>query len=103
MELVYVSVGAAVLVLIFIVLWLKERRKAEREYIAYGLRSSEDNTENTRTNLTLMESGFREAMSKLEDMGEVTRDQWGQWVWVKSGKPVGQVLGNEHPASGGEN
>ena len=95
MEIVYVLIGAGILVLIFVFLWLKERKQARMEYIAYGLRSSEDQTENTRTNVTLMDAGFREAMSRLEDMGEVSQDQWGQWIWNKSGKPVGKVLGKE--------
>ncbi len=92
MIMVYVLIASGVSTLILLVLWLRERRKAHREYIAYGLRSGEDNTENTKTNITMVESGFREAMSKLEDMGEVRRDQMGQWVWVKSGKPVGHIL-----------
>ncbi len=93
MLLVYFLIGSLFLTLIFLVLWLRERRNAQREYIAYGLRSSEDRDENTKTNITVMESGFAEAMSKLEDMGEVTQDQWGQWIWTKSGKPVGDILG----------
>ncbi len=93
MEIVYVLIGSGVIILIFLILWLKERRQSRLEYIAYGLRSSEDNTENTKTNVTLMETGFMEAMSKLEDLGEVSQDQWGGWVWSKSGKPVGKLLG----------
>jgi hypothetical protein len=93
MEIVYILIVSGVLILIFMFLWLKERRQAHAEYIAYGLRSSEDNTENTKTNVTIMEDGFKEAMSKLEDLGEVRQDQWGQWVWNKSGKPVGKLLG----------
>ena len=92
MDIVYVLIGSAVLILIFLILWLKERRQARMEYIAYGLRSSEDSTDNTRTNVTLMDSGFREAMSRLEDMGEVNQDEWGQWIWTKSGKPVGKSI-----------
>ncbi len=93
MEIVYVLIGSGVLILIFLFLWLKERRQARMEYVAYGLRSSEDNTENTKTSVTLTETGFKEAMSKLEDLGEVSQDQWGQWIWNKSGKPVGKLLG----------
>jgi len=96
MIILYSLVAAVALCLIFLVLWLKERRNSQNENIAYGLRASEDNTENTRTNLTVMESGFREAMSKLEDMGEVSCNQWGQWVWTKSGKPVGDILKNQN-------
>jgi hypothetical protein len=95
MAIVYVLIGSGVLILIFLILWLKERKNAQQEYIAYGLRSTEDNTENTRTNVTLMDAGYREAMSRLEDMGEVSQDQWGQWIWTKSGKPVGKSLSEE--------
>ncbi len=95
MIVLYSLVGAVILCLIFLVLWLKERRNSQNESIAYGLRASEDSDENTRTNLTMMESGFREAMSKLEDMGEVSCNQWGQWVWTKSGKPVGDILSKQ--------
>lgn len=91
-DIVYVVIGSGILILLFVILWLKERRNARNEHIAYGLRSSEDNTESTKTNITGLETGFREAMSKLEDMGEVAKDQWGQWRWVKSGLPVGELL-----------
>jgi len=93
MDIVYVLIGSGVLILIFLILWLRERRQARKEYIAYGLRSSEDNTENSRTNVTMLDSGFREAMSRLEDMGEVSQDEWGHWIWTNSGKPVGKLLG----------
>jgi YD repeat-containing protein len=92
MDIVYVLIGSGILILIFLILWLKERRQSRMEYIAYGLRSSEDNTENSRTNVTMMDSGFQEAMSRLEDMGEVRQDEWGQWIWNESGKPVGKAL-----------
>ena len=98
-DIVYVVIGSGILILIFLVLWLKERRNAQNEQIAYGLRSNEDNTESTKTNITLMESGYREAMSKLEDIGEVTKDQWGNWVWVKTGLPVGELLRKNTNAS----
>lgn len=92
MDIVYVLIGSGILILIFLILWLKERRQSRMEYIAYGLRSSEDNTENSRTNVTMMDTGFREAMSRLEDMGEVSQDEWGHWIWNDSGKPVGKML-----------
>lgn len=91
MDIVYVLIGSGLLILIFLILWLRERRQARKEYIAYGLRSSEDNTDNTKTNITMMDSGFREAMSRLEDMGEVSQDEWGKWIWTESGKPVGKL------------
>ena len=91
-DIVSVVIGSGILIFIFVVLWLKERRNARNEHIAYGLRSSEDGDENTKTNITGLETGFREAMSKLEELGEVAQDQWGQWRWVKSGLPVGELL-----------
>jgi hypothetical protein len=70
-NIVDVIIGSGILILLFLVLWLKERRNSRNEYIAYGLRSSEDQTENTKTNITGLE---------------------GQWRWVKSGIPVGELL-----------
>ena len=90
MSIIYVIIAATILVLIFLFLWLKERRKAELEYIAYGLRANDDGDENTKTNITAMEAGFQEAMEKLKLLGEVEQDQWGGWVWTKTGRPVGQ-------------
>ena len=94
MALPIVVVISAILVLFFLILWLKERKNSQREYIAYGLRANEDQSENTKTNISAIESGYQEAMSKLEDLGEVTRDNWGQWVWTKTGKPVGLSQSN---------
>ncbi len=91
-NIVNVIIGSGILILLFLVLWLKERRNSRNEFIAYGLRSSEDQTENTKTNITGLEAGFLEAMSKLEDIGEVLKDHEGQWRWVKSGIPVGELL-----------
>ncbi len=93
MELPIVIGVSVFLVLFFLVLWLRERRNAQKEYIAYGLRADEDQSENTKTNISVMENGFQDAMSRLEDLGEVTRDNWGQWVWTESGKPLGQTPG----------
>ena len=92
---VYILIGFGILSLIFMILWLKERRRANLEYIAYGLRASEDNTDNTKTNVTMLEDGFTEAMSKLESLGEVSQNQWGQWIWNESGKPVGKISDNK--------
>lgn len=92
MDIVYVLIGSGVLILIFLILWLRERRQARMEYIAYGLRSSEDNTDNTKTNLTAIEDGFNDTISRLEDLGEVSQDEWGQWTWTRSGKPVGKLI-----------
>jgi hypothetical protein len=91
MEVIWVLVGSGILVLIFVTLWLRERRRADIEYIAYGLRGDEDSDENTKTNITVMEASFLEAISKLEELGEVRQDDWGQWIWTKTGKPVGST------------
>jgi len=90
-EIVWILVGAGILVLVFLVLWLRERRRAQIEYIAYGLRAEEDSDENTRTNITQIEAGFMEAISKLEELGQVEQDRWGQWIWTDTGKPVGST------------
>lgn len=92
MDIVYVLIGSSVLILIFLILWLRERRQARMEYIAYGLRSSEDSSDNTKTNMTAIEDGFIETISRLEDLGEVSQDEWGQWIWSESGKPVGKSI-----------
>ncbi len=89
MEIIWILAGSGSLVLVFLILWLRERRRAQVEYIAYGLRASEDTDENTKTNITMMEASFVEAISKLEELGEVRQDNWGQWIWTKTGKPVG--------------
>ena len=93
MTLIWIIAGSSILVLVFLILWLRERRRAEKEYVAYGLRGEEDD-ENTKTNITQMESAFVEAISKLEELGEVKQDNWGQWIWTKTGKPVGSSLDN---------
>lgn len=89
MELVWVLAGSGALVLLFLILWLRERRRAQAEYVAYGLRGDEDD-ENTKTNITQMEAGFVEAITKLEELGEVEQDNWGNWIWTKTGEPVGK-------------
>ena len=94
MALIWVVVGSAIIIFVLLVLWLRARRQSEIEYIAYGLRASEDD-ENTRANITEMESGFVEALNKLEELGEVQQDNWGQWVWTKTGKPVGSNRKNK--------
>ena len=89
MEIIWILIGSGVLIMIFLGLWLRERRMAQIEHIAYGLRADEDQNENTKTNITVMEASFLEAISKLEELGEVEQDQWGEWIWTETGKPVG--------------
>ena len=57
MELIWVVVGSGALVLVFLILWLRERRRAQAEYVAYGLRASEED-ENTKTNITQFPEAF---------------------------------------------
>ena len=92
---IWILVGAGCLVLFFMILWLRERRRAQIEYIAYGLRADEDSGENTKTNITQLEASYVEAMTKLEELGPVKQDNWGRWVWVDSGKPVGEDKDNQ--------
>jgi hypothetical protein len=87
---IWILMGSILAALVFLILWLRERRRAQIEYVAYGLRGDENSDENTKTNLTLMESSYLEAISKLEDLGQVKQDEWGNWVWVETGKPVGE-------------
>ncbi len=89
MEVVWILVGSGAFVMLFLILWLRERRRAQAEYVAYGLRADEDD-ENTKTNITEMEASFVEAITKLEELGEVHQDNWGTWVWTKTGKPLGK-------------
>lgn len=88
---IWILIGAGCLVLVFMILWLRERRRAQIEYIAYGLRGDEDSDENTKTNITQLETSYVEAMTKLEELGQVKQDNWGRWIWVDSGKPVGET------------
>ena len=92
MEIVWILVGAGILVLVFLILWLKERRLAQIEYIAYGLRADENSDENTKTNITQIEAGFVEAISRLESLGLVKQDNWGVWIWTETGRPVGNDM-----------
>ncbi len=95
MEIIWVLVGSGILILVFLTLWLRERRRAQIEYIAYGLRADEESDENTKTNITQMEASFQEAVSKLEELGLVKQDSWGVWIWTETGRPVGSDLKND--------
>ena len=89
MEIVWILMSLCLLVLVFLYLWLRERRKAQVELIAYGLREGEDSGENTKTSITKMEAEFLAAITKLEELGQVRQDNWGNWVWSDTGEPVG--------------
>jgi hypothetical protein len=89
---IWVLIGLCALVFVFLFLWLRERRRAQIEYIAYGLREGEEKGENTKTNVTQMEAEFVAAITRLEELGQVRQDNWGNWVWIDSGEPVGKKL-----------
>lgn len=95
MGIIWILLGFVLLTVVFLILWLRERRRANVEYIAYGLRGDEDSDENTKTNITQMEASFVEAISKLEELGQVKQDDWGVWIWVDTGKPVGNDAIND--------
>jgi hypothetical protein len=88
---IWVLIVLSVLVLVFLILWIRERRNARIEHIAYGLREGENEeaNENTRTNITQMQAEFVEAIAKLEELNLVKQDEWGRWFWIESGKLVG--------------
>lgn len=89
MGIIWVLIALCVLVLVLLVLWLRERRNARIEHVAYGLREGEDSDEQTRTSITEMEAEFVEAISKLEELNLVKQDEWGHWIWIETGKPLG--------------
>lgn len=96
MIIVWILIASVFAALVFLVLWLRERRRAQIEYVAYGLRGDEDSDENTKTNISMMERSYLEAISKLEDLGQVKQDDWGNWIWVETGKPVGENIANDN-------
>ena len=90
MGLVLVTLGSIFLTVVFLVLWLRERKHAnDAEIVAYGLRAKDDSDENTKTSISAMEAEYNEAITKLEEMGEIHQDEWGRWIWDKSGKQLG--------------
>jgi hypothetical protein len=96
LAIVWVLMASVFAALVFLVLWLRERRRAQIEYVAYGLRGDVDSDESTKTNITMMESSYQEALSKLEDLGQVKRDDRGNWIWVETGKQVGESATNDN-------
>jgi hypothetical protein len=73
----------------FFVLWLRERRVAKQaEIVAYGLRAQDDSDENTKTSISMMEAEYSAAMDKLAQIGEIHQDEWGNWIWTKTGEPM---------------
>jgi hypothetical protein len=90
MGLILIASGSVFLAVIFLILWLRERKHAsEAEIVAYGLRAEDESDDNTRTSISVMEAEFNEALEKLVELGEVHQDEWGHWVWNKTGKKLG--------------
>ena len=92
MGIIWVLIVLSVLVLVFLILWIRERRNARVEQIAYGLREGEDASEHTRTNITQVQAEFVEAIAKLEELNLVKQDDWGRWLWIESGELVGSSV-----------
>ena len=91
MDIIWILIGLCALVLALLCLWLRERRNARVELIAYGLREGEDADQQTRTNITEMQSELVEAITKLEELALIKQDEWGRWVWVESGNRLGST------------
>jgi len=85
-----INIILAVITVILLILWLRARKLAnDVEIVAYGLRSVDDQDDNTKTSITLMEAEFDDALEKLVELGEIEQDNWGKWVWTKTGEPLG--------------
>ena len=84
------AIIATGLALVFLILWLRARRAAaDAEVVAYGLRAQDESDENTKTSISIMEAEYEAAIERLSSMGEIKRDDWGRWVWVKTGEQLG--------------
>lgn len=89
MAIIWILIGLCTLVLVLLCLWLQARRNARTEQVAYGLRGDEDADQQTKTNITGMQTELIEAIAKLEELGLIKQDEWGRWVWVESGNFLG--------------
>jgi hypothetical protein len=89
LAIIWILIGLVALVLVLLCLWLRERRNARVEQIAYGLRADEDVDQQTRTNITEMQAELIEAIAKLEELGLIKQNEWSRWVWVESGNFLG--------------
>ena len=76
MGIIWVLIVLSVLALILLILWIRERRNARIEQIAYRLREGEDANEQTRTNITQMQAEFMEMIAKREELNPVKQDEW---------------------------
>ena len=91
MNLIIIAVISIVLAVLFFVLWVRERRRASQaEVVAYGLRAADDASENTKTNISVLEAEYDAAIQRLIDMGQIRKDEWGRWVWVETGELLGE-------------
>jgi Tfp pilus assembly protein PilN len=90
MVLTIATIVSVFLAIIFLVLWLRERRyAAEAEIVAYGLRAQDDSDDNTKTSISVMEAEYQEALSRLQELNQVHQDEWGNWVWNDTGEQLG--------------
>jgi hypothetical protein len=94
MVIIWILIGLGALILVLLCLWLRARRNARIEQIAYGLRRDEDADQQTKTNITEMQAELVDAITKLEKLGLIKQDEWGRWVWVESGTFLGS--GNQN-------
>jgi hypothetical protein len=91
MSSIIVAIISCTIALFFMVMWLRARRLAnEAEIVAYGLRSQDESDENTKTNLIMLESEYEAAITKLNQLGEIKRDNWGRWVWTETGQQLSE-------------
>jgi hypothetical protein len=37
-----------------------------------------------------MDTEYHDAISKLSQLGQIERDNWGRWVWTESGQQLAQ-------------
>lgn len=92
MGLLIVSVIAVFFAVIFMILWIKEKKHAnDAEVVAYGLRAADDSDDNTKTSISAMESEYNEAITKLVELNQIHQDEWGVWVWSDTGEKLGEA------------
>jgi uncharacterized protein (DUF3084 family) len=88
---IIVAIISGALAILFLIMWLRARRAvSQAEIVAYGLRAQDDSDENTKTNLSMIEAEYEAAIDKLYKLGEIRRDDWGHWVWTKTGQQLGE-------------
>ena len=81
----------SLLALVFFILWIRERRRiAQAEIVAYGLRAQDSVDENTKTNMRVLEAEYDAALDRLTQLGEIQQDNWGRWVWRKTGEQLAE-------------